>query len=139
MEARDFQQRLAELYREFETGGENADSYKLTECERCINCVFCNRCQQCVRCNYCTDCMGSSHLTHCTRCTSCHHMANSLECTNCASSAYLVLCRNLSECNYCFGCVGLAGKDFHILNKPYDRSEYFEIIKGLSQQLNLRR
>jgi hypothetical protein len=29
--------------------------------------------------------------------------------------------------------VGLARKEFHILNQPYSRSEYFAIIKTLSR------
>jgi hypothetical protein len=29
--------------------------------------------------------------------------------------------------------VGLARKEFHILNQPYSRSEYFAIIKNLSR------
>jgi hypothetical protein len=29
--------------------------------------------------------------------------------------------------------VGLAKKEFHILNQPYSRTEYFAIIKALSR------
>jgi hypothetical protein len=43
----------------------------------------------------------------------------------------------VSECNYCFGCVGLTRADFHILNEPYDRSEYFKIVKALTRALRL--
>jgi hypothetical protein len=49
-----------------------------------------------------------------------------------------VLSRNLSECNYCFGCVGLAKKDFHILNVGFSRTEYFEISARLRKELGLR-
>jgi hypothetical protein len=42
-------------------------------------------------------------------------------------------------CTYCFGCVGLARRDFHILNEPYDRKTYFEIVGKLSKELGVRR
>ncbi len=41
----------------------------------------------------------------------------------------------MSNCEYCFGCVGLDGKSFHILNEPYDRQTYFALVKELSRQL----
>jgi hypothetical protein len=43
----------------------------------------------------------------------------------------------LTNCTYCFGCVGLSGKDFHILNEPYGRSEYFSIARRLERELKL--
>jgi hypothetical protein len=33
--------------------------------------------------------------------------------------------------------VGLAKKDFHILNRPYDRKTYFEIVGKLTKELRL--
>jgi len=33
--------------------------------------------------------------------------------------------------------VGLTAKDFHILNEPYDRTTYFEIVSRLSRALRL--
>jgi len=52
-------------------------------------------------------------------------------------SAYLVRCVGLSGCTYCFGCVGLSKKDFHILNEPYDRKTYFDIVAKLSRELRI--
>jgi hypothetical protein len=49
----------------------------------------------------------------------------------------LVRSVSVSDSNYCFGCVGLSGKDFHILNEPYDRSTYFEITRRLLRELGL--
>jgi hypothetical protein len=45
----------------------------------------------------------------------------------------------LANCNYCFGCVGFSDKDFHILNQPYSRKDYFEITAELSRSLRLDR
>jgi hypothetical protein len=50
----------------------------------------------------------------------------------------LIKCTGCSDCNYCFGCVGLSGKDFHILNEPYGRTEYFALIGKLSRELGIR-
>jgi len=41
----------------------------------------------------------------------------------------------MSDCSYCFGCVGLSGKDFHILNERYDRAEYFRLTQALLREL----
>jgi hypothetical protein len=70
-------------------------------------------------------------------CKQCHHCAYCVQSENCTSSAYLVLCRNLSDCNYCFGCVGLSKKDFHILNVPFPRAEYFKQVKRLRAEMGL--
>jgi hypothetical protein len=56
---------------------------------------------------------------------------------HCATSAYLYFSRSLSDCNYCFGCVGLAKKDFYILNQPFGRQEYFELTNKLKREFNL--
>ena len=64
----------------------------------------------------------------------CHHC---IECESCTRSSYLVRSVAVSDSTYCFGCVGLSGKDFHILNEPYDRTTYFEITRRLSRELSV--
>ena len=44
---------------------------------------------------------------------------------------------SLSNCSYCFGCVGLTGRDFHILNERYERREYFALTEHLARELKL--
>jgi hypothetical protein len=64
-------------------------------------------------------------------------------CTHCIDtqssvrSSYLVRCTALSDCTYAFGCVGLARKDFHILNQPFDRTAYFETTRRLMRELGI--
>jgi hypothetical protein len=53
------------------------------------------------------------------------------------ASAYLVRSVGCSGCTYCFGCVGLSRKDFHILNVPYERQEYFAKIAELRRMLRI--
>jgi hypothetical protein len=60
-----------------------------------------------------------------------------VECERCIGSAYLVRCVGVSGCTYCFGCVGIAKRDFHILNEPYERQEYFALVAKLSRELRL--
>jgi hypothetical protein len=55
----------------------------------------------------------------------------------CSSSSYVVRCVGLVGCTYCFGCVGLSNKDFHILNQPYSRKEYFALTSRLTKELRL--
>jgi hypothetical protein len=33
--------------------------------------------------------------------------------------------------------VGLEGKDFHVLNQPYERRAYFELVGALQKALRL--
>jgi hypothetical protein len=60
-----------------------------------------------------------------------------VECEGCVRSAYLVRSVGCSGCTYCFGCVGLSRKDFHILNEPYERAEYFAVTRQLRRELGL--
>lgn len=53
--------------------------------------------------------------------------------------AYLVRSVSCSDCSYCFGCVGLRQADFHILNEPYERADYFAVVRRLERELGLRR
>ena len=53
-------------------------------------------------------------------------------------SSYLVRSVALSDCTYAFGCAGLSGKDFHILNEPYERAAYFETTRRLMRELGLQ-
>ena len=68
-------------------------------------------CQGCLRCMFCSGCTNCYRCTHCMKC----------EATT-----------GSSHCLRCTGCVGLAKKEFHILNQPYSRTEYFALIKTLS-------
>jgi hypothetical protein len=58
-------------------------------------------------------------------------------CESCSASSYLQRCVALTGCSYCFGCVGLSGADFRILNEPYTRTDYFAITGRLARELGL--
>lgn len=47
---------------------------------------------------------------------------------------YCELCFN---CKHCFGCVGLQSKEFYILNKPYERDEYFKKVAEIKAHMRV--
>jgi hypothetical protein len=88
--------------------------------------------------SYCVDCHGCTESSHCARSRDLHGCMHCSDSERCRSSAYLVRSVDCSGCTYCYGCVGLTRKDFHILNEPYDRSTYFDMVKKLDRALGHR-
>ncbi len=134
MNRTEFQAELQRLQRELGAGQENAGSFQSASCEGCLRCMFCSACRNCYRCTHCRDCEALTGSSHCLRCTSCHDCSHCEDAEACTASAYLVHCFNCNECTYCYGCVGLSKKEFHILNVPYSRTEYFKLVKQLGSQ-----
>ena len=89
---------------------------------RCHYCVDSQRCTDSTHCRGSRDLLGCNHCVACDRCTQCAYCYKSVDCM---------------QCTYCFGCVGLFRQDFHILNRPYSRSEYFALVKKLKAELKL--
>ena len=137
MSRREFEGELQRLLRAYASDEENPGSIQCEGCRRSVSCMFCKDCEECYRCTHSRGCRSSTHLTHCTDCTGCHDCAYCVASENCTRSNYLVRSRACSECSYCFGCVGLAKKDFHVLNVKYTRSEYFRVVKSLEKELGL--
>ena len=48
----------------------------------------------------------------------------------------LFYCDNCSGCSDCFGCVSLKKKQYCILNKQYEKDEYFEMIEKIKKHMN---
>ena len=134
---REFMEELARLTKGFSTEPGNPGSYACTGCTRCSACMFCKDCDSCYACNYCVRCELCTNCSHCVDSKNCQGSAYCVQSEHCTNSAYLYLCRNLSDCTYCFGCVGLNRKDFHILNEPFDRKTYFQIVARLKKELGI--
>lgn len=135
MSRRQFEAEYQRLRRDFGDSAENPGSFRCEGCRHCAHCMFCEECQGCYRCTHCIRCQDSSHLTHCRECQNCHGSSYCQECQNCVGSSYLTLCQSCSDCTYCFGCVGLAKKDFHILNVKYTKNEYFRMVRALKAEM----
>jgi hypothetical protein len=133
--ASDFERSFAELVRAHAARADNHGCVACRDCERCTDCTFCARSQGLSRCHYCVE---SAELTDCTHChrsrglVACTHCG---DCERCLRSAYLERCVDCIDCHYCFGCVGLSGREFCILNEPLERSRYFERAAELARML----
>jgi hypothetical protein len=133
----EFEAALRGLLQDRDQRTENRACVACTGCERCEGCTFCKASVALTRSHYCVD---SQRLTDCTHCRASRDLLRSshcVACDRCAESSYLVKSSDCTGCTYCFGCVGLVGKDFHILNRPYDRSSYFAITARLARELGI--
>ncbi len=135
IEPREFSRSLAELVKQHAARRDNERCVQCVACARCTDSTFCKNSRDLARCNYCVDCEACVDSNHCfasrglVGCTHCAHAER------CSRSAYLERCTDCDDCRYCFGCVGIAGREFHILNRPYPRSEYFKLTAQLKQSL----
>jgi hypothetical protein len=135
LDAREFAAALARLVEEHGSRRANERCIECVACTRCTDCTFCKGSTGLVRCNYCVDSDGSVDSNHCfgsRALIGCTHCVLS---ERCSRSAYLERCTDCDDCRYCFGCVGLSGREFHILNRPYPRSEYFKLTAELKKKL----
>lgn len=96
------------------------------------------------------DCFFTFDSELCYECIDCYHgyrLRESQFCENCSESALLFSCKS---CTNCLGCLSLANKEHHILNKQYSKEEYekyaqqiradrsaYELLKREFQQLKL--
>jgi hypothetical protein len=137
MNKAEFEAELRKLLQASEGRTENERCVECVGCERCVDCTFCRNSKGLARSHYCVDSQRLSDSTHCRASRDlirCNHCVASERCT---ASSYLYRSIDCTECTYCFGCVGLARKDFHILNKPYDRRTYFALTGRLVKELGL--
>ncbi len=135
LDAREFERALAELKGAYTRGADNPLGFQLKDCRSCSACMFCSSCIDCYRCTHCERSTQCSNCTHCKDCESCHQSAYCSSSQRCVGSKYLEKCEACADCTYCFGCVGLSKKDFHILNEPYDKKTYFELVAKLRRVL----
>ena len=137
MNRTEFLSELGKLQRAYEAEQPSMGCIASTNVRACSHCMFSDDLTGCHHCTHCSSCTDSTNLSHSTGCASCHSSAYLTDCTGCSKSAYLIRSIGCTECNYCFGCVGLAKKDFHILNVKYKRDEYFKRLKALKKELGL--
>jgi hypothetical protein len=135
----DFENSFRKLLADATSQKANTGCYACDRCEGCQDCTFCVGSKNCSRCTYCRDCDDTRDSSHCIRAKQCLQCQHCVDCERCVRSAYLTKSIGCSDCTYCFGCVGLAKKDFHILNVPYPRDEWFKIVKQLEKELRIDR
>ncbi len=133
----EFERQLRALTQRAALGAENPGSYKSTGCERCYDCMFTTGSTQCYQCTYCADCQNSSNCTHCAACEDCHGCNYCVRSQRLSGCSYVIASRDCHDCLFCFGCVGLVKKEFHILNQPLRRDEYFRLVTDLKAAYGL--
>ena len=135
---REFERALDELTRAFERSEDNnPDSYRSENCERCVRCMFTTDSVDCTGCTYCHRCTDCTSCTHCSDCRDCHASSYCRQAHHCTDCSYVVRSSHMKGCVFCFGCVGLVDREFHILNRPFPRKVYFELVAELEEALGM--
>ncbi len=88
--------------------------------EDCMYATYLQRCKNIVDCFFIFD---SELCYECVDCYNCYNLQHGQYCQNCRDSYLLYDCKGCSDC---FGCVSLVNKQYHILNEPYSKEEYFK-------------
>ncbi len=108
------------------------DVWSSRECYLCrslFECEYLNygyrtvRCKNSVDLTYCSD---TAFSYDCLYCFNCYKIRHSFDARDCLESMFLFDCRN---CSNCFMCWNLRNKQYHILNQPYAKEEYFKKIR----------
>ncbi len=133
--------RLVEEHEASQEDGPEEEDPENFRCEGCVDCVacrFCTACERCTNCTYCDACSDSADCTQSRECVACADCSQSNLSGYCEKSSYLTLCLDCDNCVQCFGCVGLSGAEFHILNKPFKRGAYFKKVAELRKLLDVK-
>ena len=113
------------------------DAYRLKNCyltfdgEQAFDCMYGETFVLIKNCIDFFQLINSENCYECLRCEECYGLHFSAFCNNCSDSYFL---RDCHGCRNCFGCCNLRQKEYHILNKPYSKEEYFKKLKSF--QLN---
>ncbi|MBI3626954.1 hypothetical protein HY224_02825 [Candidatus Uhrbacteria bacterium] len=83
-------------------------SHYINESKDCVDNLYAIKCESCYQCFDIENCYNLSY---------------SQSSSQCHDSMFLFDCRNCSDC---IGCAGLRSKQYHILNQPYTKEEYFK-------------
>jgi hypothetical protein len=124
----------------------NAVEYENTESDLCFYSFFNTRCHDL---SYSRDNEDCAYLFEGVKCKStadgnlpyqtqmAYEISNSDFVTysgfmvDCSRTHFSYFCNYCNDCSYCFGCVGLEFKEYHVLNKPYSKEEYFYRVEQL--------
>lgn len=126
-----------------------------TMCEDCVgdNLVQCKNSYQCFDaydledCNYCIETNSLKDCTdmtvnfktefsyQCIHSPGCYNVNFCYHCDFCSDSEFCAHSRNLKNC---FGCAYLNNKEYHILNKPFKKEEYFKTVEAIKADLQAR-
>lgn len=83
----------------------------------------------------CLDIFVLEYSELCYQCSSNYRLHNCNFCFVCTASSDLEFCELVFNSKNCFGCIGLNHKQYYILNKPYEKEEYFKRVAEIKLQL----
>jgi hypothetical protein len=135
----EFEAELRKLVQDYGRSQESPGSYRSEKSMRCFDCMFTTASQDCYKCTYCEACSACTGCTHCRECTSVHASSYCVRSSQLSGCTYVLMSQNCYDCVFCFGCVGLVKKEFHILNRPFKRDEYFKLVAKLEAAFGLKR
>lgn len=116
------------------SNNENCDYCNIVgSCKNCYLCFGSIESENCYygnpfRCRDCCDCLLPRNSELCLECTDCNRLYNSYRCQNCSDSQDLLYCLEVRNSHHCFASIGLNRKEYHILNKPYTKEQYFDFL-----------
>lgn len=105
---------------------------------QCFDVVECEDIGYCVESKKLKDCWDIFVLEEsqlCYDCSSNHILTNCNFCFMCVSSTDLEYCELVFNSKFCFGCVSLNHKEYHLLNQPYPRNDYFKKVREIKGEL----
>ena len=130
---------LAELVADYRgtqaTSAATEDNFRCEKCRNCHLCRFCSDCQSCQDCTYCEACRDCEKCNRCRGCEACTDSTQLEHCRGCERSQHLLVCLDCEGCSHCIACVGLVGEEHCILNRRYDRKDFFRLARALKKYL----
>lgn len=95
----------------------------------------CSYCYEIKKSTDCYDVAVGEFMVGNYECQSAWKLQNSKFCNTCWESSDLEYCDQVFRSQYCFFCCYLNHKEFHILNKPYTKEEYFKTVAAYKYRL----
>ncbi|OIP81692.1 hypothetical protein COW94_00640 [Candidatus Peregrinibacteria bacterium CG22_combo_CG10-13_8_21_14_all_44_10] len=120
---------------------ENVTGDLLRNSKNLQNCFIMEGCQDCSHCLECVEVTDTLDTEFCEyggfnyECLSAWKLRSSNYCSFCWESSDLEYCEHVFRSNHCFGCVFLNHKEYHILNQPCSREEYFRLKNRILDKL----
>lgn len=124
-----------QLGSENSTGDYVLNSKNAHECFDVVECQDAAYLSECKKVKDSLDIFVLEDAELCYECSSNHVLNNCNFCFMCMYSSNLEYCELVSNSKDCFGCVGLNHKEYHILNRPYSREEYFKRVAEIKNQI----
>lgn len=103
--------------------------FKGHELQDCIYISNVKALKDCVDCDMTLECELTYEAVEDNKNYNCNFL---YWCADMRDCEYMMYCFNMENC---FGCFNLKRKQYHILNQPYEKEEYFALVKTIKETL----